>query len=86
MRVDKVIRGLLLFCGVFFVLWEISFPIIRYLMPIVPFLSIIASYIISNMISWGNWRNAVLSTEVVAVTGAALCLNLPFFYPIWQDG
>ena len=100
MRVNKTIRYLLLLCGVFFIMWVISFPIIRYLMPIIPFLSIIVSYVINNIvrqsyichcerseaISKRARGNAVLSTEVVAVAGIALFLNLPFFYPVWQDG
>ena len=85
-RLDRITGYLLLFFGIFFILWNISFPIIRYLMPILPFLSIIVSYVINNMVSWVNWGNVVLSTEVVAVTGAALFLNLPFFYPVWQEG
>ncbi len=86
MRVDKTIRYLLLLCSVFFILWVISFPIIRYLMPIMPFLSIIVSYVINNVVSWGNWGNAVLSTEVMAVAALTLFLNLPFFHPLWQEG
>ncbi len=85
-KVDKVIRYLLLFCGLFFVLWLVSFPIIRYLMPILPFLSIIVGYVIGNLVGGNNWRNAVLSAEVVAVTGMTLFLNLPFFHPLWQEG
>ncbi|MBC8512675.1 MAG: hypothetical protein H8D32_06805 [Dehalococcoidia bacterium] len=86
LRVDKTIRYLLLLCGVFFALWVISFPIIRYLMPIIPFLSIIVSYVVNNIVGWGNWGNAVLSTEVMAVTAVTLFLNLPFFHPLWQEG
>ncbi|GEM_PF-749329 len=85
-RVDKTITYLVLFCGVFFVLWVVSFPIIRYLMPIIPWLSIIVSYVISNSVPWENWAGAVLSTEVVAVSAVTLFLNLPFFHPLWQEG
>jgi 4-amino-4-deoxy-L-arabinose transferase-like glycosyltransferase len=86
MRVDRAIGYLLLFCGIFFILWGISFPIIRYLMPIMPFLSIIVSYVINNIVGGGNRGNAVLSTEVMAVTAVTLFLNLPFFHPLWQEG
>jgi hypothetical protein len=83
-RVDKLIKCLLLFCGIFFILWLVTFPIIRYLMPIMPFLSLIVSYVINHLVSWDKRGNAVLSTEVVAVTAATLFLNLPFFHPLWQ--
>ncbi len=85
-RVDRIIRYLLLFCGVFFILWEISFPVIRYLIPMMSFLGLIVSYVISNSVRWDNWGNVVLSTMVIAVTAVTLFLNLPFFHPFWQRG
>jgi len=85
-KIDKVLGYLLLLCGVFYILWLASFPIIRYLMPILPCLSIIVGYIVHNMVSWDNRGNAVLSAEVMGVTAAMLFLNLPFFHPLWQEG
>ncbi len=83
-KVDKVIKYMLLFCGVYFVLWEISVPVIRYLIPIMLFLSIVVSYIINGMLSWDNIGSKVLSAGVITVTATALFLNLPFFHLYWQ--
>jgi hypothetical protein len=85
-RVDRIIRYLLLFCGVFFILWELSFPVIRYLIPMMPFLGLIVSYVISSSVRWDNWGNVVLSTMVIAATAVTLFLNLPFFHPFWLRG
>lgn len=84
-RVDKILKYMLLFCGVYFAMWEISVPVMRYLIPIVPFLSIVVSYIIRGMVSWDNIGNKVLSTGVVGVTATTLFLSLPFFHPLWQE-
>jgi hypothetical protein len=84
-RVDRIIRYLLLFCGVFFILWEISFPVIRYLIPMMPLLGLIVSYVVSSSVRWDNWGSVVLSTMVIAVTTVTLFLNLPFFHPFWQE-
>jgi hypothetical protein len=84
-RVEKVIKYALLFCGVYFVLWVISFPVMRYLIPIMPFLSIVVSYVITGMVSWDHIGNKVLSAGVITGIATALFLNLPFFHPLWQE-
>jgi hypothetical protein len=83
-RVDKVIKYMLLFCGVYFALWGTSASIMRYLIPIMPFLSIVVSHVIKGMVSWDSIGNKVLSAGVITVTGTVLFLNLPFFHPFWQ--
>jgi len=83
-RTDKVLKYMLLFCALYFALWVISVPVMRYLMPIMPFLSVAVSYIIKGMVSWDNIGNKVLSTGVVGVTATTLFLSLPFFHPLWQ--
>jgi len=86
LRTDKILKFILLFCAVYFALWEISVPVMRYLMPIMPFLSIVVGYIINGMICWDNVGSKVLSGGVMAVTGVTLFLGLPFFHPLWQQG
>ncbi|MFQ5835154.1 MAG: phospholipid carrier-dependent glycosyltransferase, partial [bacterium] len=83
-RVDKVIKYMILFCGVYFALWETSASIMRYLIPIMPFLSIVVSHVINGLVSWDSMGNKVLSAGVITVTGTVLFLNLPFFHPFWQ--
>jgi hypothetical protein len=85
-RTDKVLKYTLLFCALYFALWIISVPVMRYLMPAVPFLSVAVSYIIKEMVSWDNIGNKVLSAGVVGVTATTLLLSLPFFHPLWQEG
>ena len=85
-KIDKVLGHLLLLCGVFYILWLASFPIIRYLMPILPFLSVIVSYVVHNTVNWDRWESTIFSIEVVGATAAMLFLNLPFFHPFWQEG
>jgi hypothetical protein len=75
-------KCLLVYSGIYFVLWALSAQYVRYFIPVIPALSVLSVYAIYSLepLFHVNVFKALLSVII-----AVLFLNLPFFVPFWTE-
>jgi hypothetical protein len=71
----KILRRISLFCLVYIIIWFFQYQNLRFVLPVTPFLSIIASWIIIKITEKHN----IISRFIWIVTGVYLALLLALF-------
>ncbi|MCD6161658.1 MAG: glycosyltransferase family 39 protein [candidate division Zixibacteria bacterium] len=70
--IPKIIRQVLLISAVFFVIWYVTWPNARYMMPIIPLLSFTAAYIIDRLYKMSRINGLIILAAlslIIALTG-----------------
>lgn len=70
--VPKAIKKILLISAIFFVIWYIAWPNARYMMPIIPLLSLAAAYVIDRLYKMNKINGLIILTAlslIIALTG-----------------
>ncbi len=81
-KVQSAMKYLMIYSGIYFVFWALSSQYIRYFIPVIPILSILAAFAIYYL---EPMFQANVFKAIVAVVIAVLFLNLPFFVPFWTE-